>query len=114
MPRTLIWRNTGKLWVPRNDFQLVEAQVVNQITDEQLERILYGSACANKQIPRLKALCEDHLAQRAKFDACWEGWAMGEFGHLNTRFGLDGFRMRCPLESAFQLYGHGPRANIDS
>jgi len=64
---TLIWRNTGKLWVPRdNTFEFVEERVVNQITDEELELILYGSACANKQIPRLKVLCEERKELASK------------------------------------------------
>eukprot|EP00439_Symbiodinium_sp_Y106_P051899 s2250_g6.t3 len=49
----LIWRNTGKSWVPTADLELRETKIVNQLSDEDLERIVYGYVCANQQIPRL-------------------------------------------------------------
>ena len=51
----------------------MEPRTVNRITDEELERILYGSACANQQIPRLKALCEEKSRRLAGPEGVGQG-----------------------------------------
>ncbi|CAE7243499.1 unnamed protein product, partial [Symbiodinium natans] len=62
---SLIWRNTGKFWVPFGEnLELQETKIVNQLNDEHLERIMYGYVCANKQIPRLVASCESYKRKK--------------------------------------------------
>ncbi|CAE7236103.1 unnamed protein product [Symbiodinium sp. CCMP2592] len=61
---SLIWRNTGKFWVPTADLELRETKIVNQLSDEDLERIVYGYVCANQQIPRLVASCETYKSKK--------------------------------------------------
>merc|ERR1712139_36360 len=45
----LVWRNTGRLWVPyRSNIGVVHEVQVNLMTDEHLELLAYGLWCVHR------------------------------------------------------------------
>jgi len=59
---SLVLQNTGSIWIPfKSNLMVVELRQVNQISDEELERLAYAMWCIHRQFGYYERFCRSYL-----------------------------------------------------
>lgn len=66
---SLVHSNTGDLWIPfAGNLMVVKPTQVNQVTDEELERVAYAMWCLNKKYGYYRQFCEAYNKEQQEVE----------------------------------------------